>query len=342
MVLKRSAIPDSSVTIILPHQRERKGATELSDPGTQTAAYWIESVTRQLDAARLSFGHGTDNPRDEALWLVLAALGESLDGTFSDWQRIFSREQQQDLVEMLRRRISDRTPVAYITGVARFAGLEFEVNEDVLVPRSPIAELIEDQFVPWVRPGMPQSVLDLCTGSGCIAIACAAHIPRVHVDAVDLSAGAVDVAGRNVLRHGLEERVTVIESDLFHSLEGHQYDLIVSNPPYVPGPSVSSLPAEFRAEPELGLASGHDGLDVTLRILHQAAEFLTDEGILICEVGESAQRLEALLPAAPFTWIEFFRGGAGVFLLGWRQLTDIRASVTQALQARKTGEHYVP
>ncbi len=313
----------------------------MSELGMQTAAHWIETATRQLDCPSLSFGHGTDDPQAEAAWLVLAALGAPLDGSFSNWQQRLSPDQESTLDEMLQRRIQERIPVAYITGIARFAGLEFEVSQHVLVPRSPIAELIEDRFVPWVRPGLMKSILDLCTGSGCIAVACAAHIPGVQVDAADISARALAVARRNLVKHAVEGRVSLIESDLFQSLPGRQYDLIISNPPYVPRPDIGRLPAEYRAEPQLGLESGHDGLDATLRILLRAAEFLNDEGVLICEVGESEQRLEALLPTVPFTWIDFSRGGSGVFLLGWRQLTDARAQVNQVLQARKPGESNV-
>ena len=287
----------------------------------------IEQITRQLDEAGLCYGHGTDNAGDEAAWLVLHAAGEPLDGSFDDWERCITQEELLEANRLARARCESRLPLAYLLGVAWFAGLEFEVDENVLVPRSPLAELILDQYSPWVDPGRVCRILDMCTGSGCIAIASALYLPGAQVDAADISAKALDVARRNVERHQLADRVTLIESDLFQSIPARRYDLIVANPPYVPVQTVGDLPAEYRAEPGLGLASGSDGLDAVLSILLDAPDFLGEDGVLVCEVGESEQRLAAALPGIPFLWLEFEHGGSGVFVLTKDQLKEARADL---------------
>jgi ribosomal protein L3 glutamine methyltransferase len=209
------------------------------------------------------------------------------------------------------------------------------VTPAVLVPRSPIAELILDGFRPWLEPACVRRVLDMCTGSGCIAIAAALHLPEAEVDAVDISPAALEVAARNVRRHGLERRVTLTRSDLFEEVPPCAYDLIVANPPYVPRGRLARLPPEYRSEPAVGLVSGDDGLDAALTILHCAPSFLARDGILICEVGECEEDLAGLLPGLPFLWLEFAHGGAGVFLLTRAQLEASRAEVAAVIEDRK-------
>ena len=299
-----------------------------------TLAELIDHTAQQLEGAGLCFGHGTDNARDEAAWLVLHVAAEPLDGSFSDWGRVMTPAQQKKVAQLVHERCRSRAPLAYLLGTAWFAGLEFEVNEDVLVPRSPLAELILDQFQPWVRPQGVSRALDLCTGSGCIAIATAVHMPGVRVDAADISASALEVARRNVEHHGLAGRVTLLQSDLFAAIPPVKYDLIVSNPPYVPAGTVSGLPAEYCAEPGLGLVSGEDGLDAVLTILLDAPRFLGEDGVLVCEVGESEQRLAEALPSLPFIWLEFAHGGSGVFVLTRKQLEESGEELTALIRKR--------
>jgi len=236
--------------------------------------------------------------------------------------RLTKRERQM-LVELVVTRIEQRIPVPYLTNSAWFAGLEFYVDERTLVPRSPIAELIEAKFKPWVETA-PKRILDLCTGSGCIAIACAYEFPDAEVDAVDLSEDALEVADINIQNHGLSEQVFPIQSDLFSGVENEKYDLIVSNPPYVDAEDMEHLPEEYKHEPELGLACGHDGLDLVREMLRQAAGMLNDNGVLFVEVGNSQVHLEAAYPDIPFQWIEFSIGGHGVFTLTKAQLDEIK------------------
>jgi ribosomal protein L3 glutamine methyltransferase len=300
-----------------------------------TIAEWIDRVARQLERQQLHFGHGTDNARDEAAWLVLHVVGAPLDGKFDQWGEQVDNEAAARIQELAELRCQGRRPLAYLLGKAWFAGLEFEVTPDVLVPRSPIAELILDAFAPWARPDRITGILDLCTGSGCIAIACAHYLAGVQVDAVDISARALDVAGRNVRRHGVSDRVALMQSDLFQSVAERRYDLIIANPPYVPAAAMKELPAEYRTEPELGLASGADGLDATLSILVDASAFLGEDGVLICEVGESAQALSAALPRVPFVWLEFEHGGSGVFVLTRAQLEAAGPDLAELIGDRK-------
>jgi ribosomal protein L3 glutamine methyltransferase len=268
----------------------------------------------EFNAANLYFGHGTDNAWDEAEHLVLHAvhLTPPLDGEWLSAR--LTREERERVVQNLRRRIEERIPASYITNQAWFAGLPFYVNERVLVPRSPIAELIQKRFAPWLEQE-PARILDLCTGSGCIGIACSYAFPDAEVQLSDISYDALAVAQENIERHHLQERVFAIQSDLFDNLGDQRFDLIVSNPPYVDAEDLATMPEEYHAEPEIGLRSGADGLDFSRRLLAEAKDFLADGGLLIVEVGNSCVALEKNFPHLPFTWVELERGGHGVFVL---------------------------
>jgi ribosomal protein L3 glutamine methyltransferase len=284
----------------------------------------IERGARRLARARVFFGHGTDNARDEAAVLVLHALGLSPGGGAALLRRRVGRAGQRRVHELLARRISGRIPAAYLTGVAWFAGLPFHVDARVLVPRSPLAELIERRFVPWVDARRVRRVLDLGTGSGCIAVAVARALPRARVDAVDISRGALAVARANVRRHRLGHRVRVLESDHFGALGARRYDIIVANPPYVGARELATLPAEYRHEPRVALAAGASGLDSVRVILREARRHLSPRGVLIVEVGNTEAAVRRAYRRLPFLWLQFERGGGGVFLLTRAQLTPAR------------------
>ncbi|PJC85420.1 50S ribosomal protein L3 N(5)-glutamine methyltransferase [Vibrio sp. HA2012] len=281
----------------------------------------IRWAVSRFNAAGLFYGHGTDNAWDEAVQLILPTLHLPIDVPPHILNsRLISTERQR-IAERVVRRINERIPTAYLTNKAWFCGLEFFVDERVLVPRSPIGELIEARFQPWLVQE-PQRIMDLCTGSGCIAIACAHAFPEAEVDAVDISEGALAVAEQNIQDHGMEQQVFPIRSNLFMDLPKDQYDLIVTNPPYVDEEDMNSLPDEFTHEPELGLAAGTDGLKLVRRILANAPDYLADKGILICEVGNSMVHMMDQYPQIPFTWIEFENGGHGVFMLTKEQLLE--------------------
>lgn len=287
---------------------------------------YIRWGASRFSHAGLFFGHGTANAIDEAAALALFALHlpHNLPGGY--FNCVLTPDERLEIVGLFERRIAERKPAAYLTHEAWFCGLPFFVDERVLVPRSPIAELIEKQFSPWV--GQPENVtdiLDLCTGSGCIAIACALAFPGADVDAVDISPDALAVARTNIIKHDLEGQVEAVQSDLFEALEGNRYDLIVSNPPYVNSEEWRNLPPEYHAEPKLGLEAGESGLDCVRRILREAEAHLKPGGLLVVEVGSSAEALEYAYPDVPFCWLDFERGGDGVFLLTAEQLAECRA-----------------
>lgn len=275
----------------------------------------------RFNAAGLYYGHGTDNPWDEAVALVLPTLFLPLDFPADMRNCRLTPSERHRIVERVLRRINDRVPVAYLTNSAWFCGMEFYVDERVLVPRSPIGELIQNHFE-GLLPHEPLRILDMCTGSGCIAIACAAEFPDAEVDAVDISTDALTVAEQNIYAHALEQRVIPMRSDVFRDLPQDKYDLIVTNPPYVDAEDIADMPDEYHHEPAIGLASGMDGLKLTKRILAGAPDYLAEDGVLICEVGNSMVHLEAQYPEIPFTWLEFEHGGLGVFMLTRQQIVD--------------------
>ncbi len=280
----------------------------------------IRASARRLSRAGVFFGHGTDNARDEAASLVLHALGLPPDAPAAVLGRRVPARAQAAVRELIARRIAERIPAPYLTGTTGFAGLRFAVDPRVLIPRSPLAELIERGFVPWAEPRAVRRVLDIGTGSGCIAIAVAHYLPRARVDAVDISPEALAVARLNVRRHRLGRRVRLIRSDNFGALRGRTYDIIVTNPPYVGTRELKSLPPEYRHEPRVALASGRDGLEAVRTILKEAPRHLTPGGLLVAEVGNSERALRRAFPRLPFLWLQFARGGGGVFLLSREQL----------------------
>jgi len=296
----------------------------------QTLRDYIRWAVSRFHEHEVYFGHGTDNAWDEARLLVLGGL--HLPWAMADAYLDCRLEEAEclHLNELLRRRIEERVPAAYLLGEAWFCGLPFIVDERVLVPRSPIAEYIERQFAPWL-PKTPARILDLCTGSGCIGIACAYEFPDAEVVLADLSYDALEVANLNIEQHELEGRVYTVQSDGFDGLPGQRFDLIVSNPPYVDLEDFASMPDEYQHEPELGLACGDDGLDLVRRMLAEAADHLTDDGLLVVEVGNSQVHVEALYPEVDFTWLEFQRGGHGVFLLAAQQCRAHQALFRQRL-----------
>ncbi|MFP5357935.1 MAG: 50S ribosomal protein L3 N(5)-glutamine methyltransferase [Gammaproteobacteria bacterium] len=268
----------------------------------------------RFSEAGLSFGHGTDNALDEAFHLVLRALHLPPDLPAIYLESRVTPAERTAAVKLLRARIRTRKPAAYLLGEIEFCGLGFAVDERVLIPRSPIAELIEQRFSPWLGR-TPERILDLCAGSGCIGIACAQAFPDAEVDLAELSPGALAVCRQNLRRHACGNRVRVLRSDLFDGLGGARYDLIVSNPPYVPSAEWKALPAEFRHEPRMALEAGADGMSLVARILAQAPAHLQPGGLLVCEVGGSTGEFTARWPRLPVTWVDFERGGDGVFVI---------------------------
>ena len=275
----------------------------------------IDWAEQQFVRSDLFFGHGADNALDEAAYLVLGALDLPFDLNQEQLNGELSTSDQERIRALVDERISSRKPTAYLLNEAWFAGLPFYVDERVLVPRSPIAELVHDRFSPWIKAPEVTRILDLGTGSGCIAVACALVFPTAIVDATDISPDALEVARINCERHGLAHRVNLVESDLFSALGGSRYDIIVCNPPYVTDGEMAALPAEYRYEPSLALTAGATGLDVVDNILLNAHEHLTPHGIMVVEVGNGRAALEAKYPRTPFIWLDFEHGGEGVFVI---------------------------
>ena len=298
--------------------------SELSLKGTglPTVRALIERSARRLRRAGVFFGHGTDNAWDDAAALVLHALKLPHSGERTLYARRVGSSGIARVDALIGRRIAERVPAVYLTGETWFAGLSFHVDRRVLIPRSPIAELIERGFAPWIDPGRVRRILDVGTGSGCIAIACAKALPRARVDAVDISPEAIEVAALNVRRHRLGRRVRLVRSDHFRALGRERYDIIVANPPYVGRREMSGLPPEYRHEPPLALAAGRDGLDSVRVILREAHRHLRPGGLLIVEVGNSEAAVRRAFKRLPFLWLEFERGGGGVFLLTAEQLVS--------------------
>ncbi|MBD9678890.1 50S ribosomal protein L3 N(5)-glutamine methyltransferase [Pseudomonas sp. PDM18] len=284
----------------------------------------IRWAVSRFHAEELFFGHGTDNAWDEARQLVLGALHLPWEMADAYLDCRLEDKEREYLMHLLRRRIEERVPTAYLLGEAWFCGMPFVVDERVLVPRSPIAELIERRFEPWLAAD-PARILDLCTGSGCIGIACASAFPDSEVVLGDLSFDALEVANINIERHELGERVYTVQGDGFEGLPGQRFDLIVSNPPYVDAEDFADMPAEYHHEPELGLACGNDGLDLVRRMLAEAGDHLTERGTLVVEVGNSQVHVAALYPEVDFTWLDFEYGGHGVFLLSAQQCREHQA-----------------
>jgi ribosomal protein L3 glutamine methyltransferase len=294
----------------------------------KTIRDYIRYAMSRFNEAGLYYGHGTDNAWDEVIALILHTLHlpHHLDKSLLDANLLTS--EREKILSLIDKRAIKRLPVPYLTNEAWFAGLSFYVDDRVLIPRSPIAELIENHFAPWIDENKVHSILDLCTGSGCIAIACAMAFPESTIDASDISKDALAVAKINVLRHDVEEQVHLYESDLFANLPQKKYDIIVSNPPYVSAEEMATLPPEYIHEPSIALAAGHEGLDFVLRILREAGAYLAPHGILVVEVGNSEVALANKYPNIPFTWLEFEHGGGGVFMLTAEQLQEAQKSLT--------------
>ncbi len=295
---------------------------------------FIRYGASRFGAAGLSFGHSHDNALDEATQLVLHALHLPPDLGPAYGQAKLTADEKQEVLALFARRINERIPACYLTGEAWFAGLSFKTDPRALVPRSPIAELIEAGFEPWLGGRDVARALDLCTGSGCIGIATAHYHLHWEVDCVDLSDDALALARENVAR--LETpNVRLLKSDLFRDLAGEVYDLIVTNPPYVTHAETDALPPEYSHEPELGLRAGDDGLDLALEILRDAPKHLSENGLLICEVGESERALVALLPEVPFDWVEFKVGQMGIFAVERAALLEHHARIRALADARR-------
>jgi len=289
----------------------------------RTIADMLRWAVSRFNDANIYYGHGTDNAWDEAIALVFHALHLPEEIGQQVILTNLTSSEKHKIVELIIRRVRERLPVPYLTHKANFAGLEFYVDERVLVPRSPIAEMINNQFSPWLYNKPVNRIMDLCTGSACIAIACAYAFEDAEVDALDISEDALEVAQINIESLGVLDRVFPIQSDLFSEIpKGPQYDLIVSNPPYVDAEDIGDMPEEYHHEPAIGLASGHDGLDLTKRILANAADYLTETGLLVVEVGNSMVHLIELFPNVPFSWVDFEFGGDGVFVLTRDQLVE--------------------
>ena len=291
----------------------------------QTVGQALDYCSEALRESDVFFGHGTDNAWDEAAQMVLSVAALPLDSGDGVLPHPLDTDAFLRLQGLLQRRIFDHVPLPYLLGKAWFAGLEFRCDQRAIIPRSPMAELILNGFAPWYCGPQPQRILDLCCGGGAIGLAAAHYFPATRVDLLDLDNDALDLARENARCLGVVERVTIRQSDLFQALGNERYDLILSNPPYVDQQDLAAMPAEYHHEPELSLGSGDDGLQMTRRILQQAGAFLSEQGLLVVEVGNSGAALEAAYPTVPFTWLEFEHGGQGVFTLTAQEWQDYSA-----------------
>lgn len=288
----------------------------------ETVRDWLRYAVSRFAEAGVFCGHGTDSHWDDAVQLLMQTLHLPMTDNVHFLDARLVTEERERVLERIERRARDRVPVPYLTGEAFFMGLPFYVDEQVLIPRSPIGEFLATEGEPWLAGRPVERILDLCAGSGCIGIAAAHVFPEARVDLGEVSAGAIEVAERNIRRHGVEEQVRAVASDLFEDLDG-PYDLILANPPYVDAPDMAGLPPEYRHEPELGLAAGEDGLDLMRRILREAPRYLSADGILVGEVGNSQPALESAFPEVAFTWLELENGGHGVFVVDAHSLAQV-------------------
>ena len=289
---------------------------------------WIRYAVSQFEVSDIFYGHGADNSYDEAIWLIMSGLHLPMDTLENFLDANITSTERDHLANLIEQRVTNHTPTAYLVKEAWLHDFKFYVDERVLVPRSFIAELLlDDSLTPWIEfPEMVESAADLCAGSGCLGILLAHAFPDATVDVIDISPDAIDVSNINIANYGLEEQVTAIQSDMFTALAGKTYDVLISNPPYVDAPSMAALPTEYRNEPQLALGSGTDGLDHTHTILREAANYLTDEGVLIVEIGHNREALLEAYPAVPFVWLDTSAGDQFVFLLTKAQLLATEAS----------------
>lgn len=301
-------------------------ANENLNDRPQTVGDALQYCCDALENSDVYFGHGTDNAWDEAVQMVLCTADLPFDSDETILQQPLTDAVFAQLQAVLRQRINDFLPLPYLLGKAWFAGLEFRCDARAIIPRSPIAELILGEFQPWYRGAGLTRILDLCCGGGCIGLAIAHYFPEAHVDLLDIDEAALELARENAVLLGVQDRVTIIQSDVFSALADERYDLIVSNPPYVDAADLASMPAEYHHEPERSLGSGADGLDLARRILRDAGQFLREDGLLIVEVGNSGEALEEAYPQVPFTWVEFEYGGDGVFTLSAHELQQYSTS----------------
>ncbi|CAM4424853.1 MAG: 50S ribosomal protein L3 glutamine methyltransferase [Legionellaceae bacterium] len=285
-----------------------------------TIGDYIRWVTTQFSAAELVYGHGTDNAWDEAIYLISLILHLPPDMNPLLFSTKLTRPEREQIIILANKRIEERMPIPYLTNKAWFSGLPLYIDKRVIIPRSPMAELIENHFSPWANALDIENILDLCTGSGCIAIACAHAFPEAFIDAVDISDEALAVAKINVKKYDHNQQINLIKSDLFAQLSDKKYDIIISNPPYVDKEDMQALPIEYQHEPALALEAGNDGLSIVNQILKQAIHYLTPQGLLFVEVGNSEAALMDIYPDIPFTWLEFQKGGNGVFLISAEEL----------------------
>ena len=289
-----------------------------------TVRDWLRYAVTRMNAADVYFGHGCTDAFDEAAWLILSSLHLPLDRLEPFLDACITGDERPLLLERIERRVVERVPTAYLLGESWLNGVRFAVDERVIIPRSFFAELLVDGLAPWLTdPDAVEQALDLCTGSGCLAVLMADAFPHAAVTAVDLSADACAVAAGNIAAHGLEDRIALQQGDLFSGLDGRRFDLIVSNPPYVTSAAMAALPPEYRHEPALALAAGDEGLDVVRRLIAQARKYLTDNGQLFVEIGHNRDLVDRAFPDLPLLWLSTEHADAMIFTLHARDLPDV-------------------